>query len=371
MKTTLAAAIAAAALALSASTASAAVTLDWTVENTFSTGCSAPPSLNCTWLGYVTNPTPFSGARGTATADRGATIAGPDGAAVIAVGGTSPRTPGTDFTFSYPAAGGSLAGGASAADWAGTMQFAGRVSFVSPTPVPSAGHGFTITVDDPRVVLRGDGTGFLYASGLKTQGAPGSAPVAYGDDLAVFALDLDGGTSDLDPTVAPYPPAEWRIHSDGSQTLSGIVPLIENAGQAFPASPYIADSGPNRVPNIFGSFAVTMAPEIGGGRSPSDLMGPAGPSGPAGARGPAGPTAPAGRNVTIVRRIQVVRLAKAPFGKPAKRVRVLRRGKLVARGRAKGRTVRVRLLEGSTRRLRGRYVLRVAGGKRRAVVRLG
>lgn len=357
-------AVAAATLALTAGTASAAVTLDWTVENAFSSGCSGT-GLNCTWLGHVTNPTPGPGARGSVTTSEGATIAGPDGASVSVIDGTSPRGAGQDFTFAYPADGGALSTGATAADWEGTMEFAGSVSFVAPPP--PAGHGFTITVDDPRIVLNGDGTGLLYATGLSTPGAPGSDPVPYTDASAIWELDLDGGVPAFGPNTDPYPPAQWRIGADGSQTLSGIVPKIETLAWAFPAN-YLVDSGPNRAPNIFGSFSVRIAPNTG----PEGPKGETGSKGDTGAKGETGPKGPAGTDgKTVIERIQVAVLTKAPFGKGARKVRVLRRGKLVARGRVKGKTVQVKLVKGAGKRLKGKYVLRVVGGKRRAVVQLG
>jgi Htaa len=358
-------AIAALATGATAATAPAAVTLDWTVENAFSTGCSGS-GLNCTWLGHVTNPAVGPGARGTVTALDGATIAGPDGSPVAAIDGTTPRGAGQDFTFAYPAAGGALSPGATAADWEGTMEFEGSVSFVAPPPPD--GHGFTITVDDPRVVLEGDGTGFLYATGLHTPGTPGSAPVAYDDSAAVWELDLDGGVPAFGPITAAYPPAEWQIHADGSQTLSGIVPMIETAEHVFPAS-YATDAGPNRSPNIFGGFTIEVAPN-GGPHGPAGAPGPAGPNGAQGAKGEAGADGVEGK--TIVRHIQVVYLAEAPFGKGARKVRVTtRKGKLVARGTVRGGTLRLRLLRSAGgKRLKGRYVLHAAG-KRGVTVRLG
>lgn len=226
---------------VAASSASAAVTLEWTQENAFASGCSGS-GLNCTWLGHVTNPAVGPGARGMATASEGATLVGPDGSPVAQVDGTSARGAGEDFKFGYPAASGSLTIGATAAGWEGELEFDGRVSFVAPPP--PAGHGFTITVDEPRVVLNGDGTGLLYATGVHTL-EPGSEPVAYDDSAAIWELDLDGGVPAGGPITDAYPPAQWRLHADGTQSLSGIVPMIETAGHVFPAT-YAVGSGPNR-----------------------------------------------------------------------------------------------------------------------------
>jgi hypothetical protein len=380
LRALLATAAAALVAGLTAASASAAVTLDWTLENAYSSGCSGS-GLNCTWLGYVTNPTPFAGARGSVTVGEGTTIARPDGTAVTSVTPTSARGAGEDYTFSYPADSGFLSGGPTAADWAGTMQFEGSVSFVSPWP---EAHGFTITVDDPRIVLAGDGTGFIHATGLSTPGAAGSDPVPYTDSAAVWELDLDGGT----PPVGPaYPAAQWQVHADGTQTLSGIVPKIETAGQTFPGTSYPADSGPNRSPNIFGGFAISIAPNSGpegptgptgpigpgGAIGASGAIGPAGPKGASGPRGKRGPRGFRGKVRKIARRTQAVKLDRAPFGQTARRVRLTRRGKTVASGRISGRTLRLTLPKaaGASKRLSGRYVLRAVGGKRRATVRLG
>jgi hypothetical protein len=370
------AATAAAVLAsgLTAASASAAVTLDWTLENAFSTGCSGT-GLNCTWLGHVTNPAVGPGARGTVTAADGTTITGPDGSPVSAIDGTTARGAGQSFAFAYPAASGALTPGLTAADWEGEMQFEGSVSFVAPPPPD--GHGFTITVEDPRIVLNGDGTGFLFATGVNTPGAPGSAPVPYTDSAAVWELDLDGGTPAFGPVTDPYPAAKWQIHADGSQTLSGIVPLIETAGHVFPGGSYPVDAGPNRSPNIFGGFTVRIAPN-GGPQGPAGNPGPSGPAGADGAPGEPGPAGAKGEDgkdgLVVVRRIQVVHLAKAPFGKGSRAVRVTtRKGKLVARGRVRGSTLRIRLVKGAKvgKRLKGKYVLHAVGGKTGVTVRLG
>jgi hypothetical protein len=378
------AAVALGALIASAGPASAAVTLDWTAENAFSSGCSVS-GLNCTWLGHVTNPTAGSGARGSVTADQGTTITGPNGDPVALIDGTTARGAGQSFTFAYPAASGSLVTGPTAGDWDGTMQFDGRVSFVA--PAPPAGHGFTITVDDPRIELDGSGPDYLYASGLYTPGAPGSAPVAY-TNATVWELDLEGGTPAFGPITAPYPAASWQVNADGSQSLSGIVPKIETAGTPFPAGSYPVDAGPNRSPNIFGSFSIRIAPNSGP-QGPAGPAGPAGPIGPIGAAGSIGPKGDKGARGTrgkrgprgfrgfrgkvkvVAKKSQVVRLTKAPFGSKARSVLLKRNGKTIARGRINRRTVRLTLPKASTSKLRGKYVLRAVGSSRYASVRLG
>jgi hypothetical protein len=232
-------------------------------------------------------------------------------------------------------------------------------------------------VDDPRIVLNGDGTGLLFATGLHTPGAPGSDPVAYDDSAAVWALDLDGGTSPLSPFRA-YPAAKWQLHADGSQSLSGIVPMIETAEHVFPSN-YAEGAGPDRAPNIFGSFAVRVVPASGppgepgapgaagspGSIGPQGLTGASGapggvgPAGPRGRRGPRGKRGPAGK-VKKVRAGQVVRLRRAPFaGRVTRKVRVTQAGRRVAVGSVRGRTLRLRL---DGRRVRGVVVLRPRAG---------
>jgi len=330
-------ALGALALAVIASPASADGELRWSFENAYATGCSAT-GLHCTWLGYMTNPAPGSGTRGTvsATAPALGTTVTP----------ASPRGANVFNSFAFPVAAADVA-----ARFTGGIQsfeFEGAINFVS-APPPN-GHGITMTVEDPRVELAGNGTGALFASGVKAAGVGMTAP--YDRTKPVFDLDLTNVV--VDTSV------------DGTQTINGLVPSIDETDYAFPAN-YATGAGPDRTPNTFGSFSLILDRPDGAG-------GPAGPRGPDGAPGPigaSGPQGPAGTTVTIVRRVLVARLAKAPFGKGSRRVRALRNGKLVARGRVKGRTVRLKLLETSTKPLEGRYVLRVIGGTRRAVVRLG
>jgi hypothetical protein len=277
--TVLAAALAPLAFAASAHAADVASgNLSWAMDNTYES--SSPPgnaNTNRTWLGYLTNPTPFSGARGTATPSDGAT--GPT------VTPSSTRGPGNVNTFVY----GTATGSYDPDNGTGDIEVDGKLSFVSPSPSPTAGHGFTITVEDPRIVLEGL-TGKLYASGLKSDGTPDSAPIPYDRAQPVFNFDLSGATVTL--------------KADGSRLISGIVPSIATANYVFPAN-YAAGAGPDRAPNTFGSFALTLKLDTSartpaaGSEGPAGPAGPSGPAGPTGAAGPAGPAGPAGANAKV------------------------------------------------------------------------
>lgn len=367
--------------------ASAAVSLDWTSANAFNS--AAPTNTERTWLGHVTNPTPGSGARGTATTADGATITDPDGVDENAVDGLSPRGVDELFTFSYPATSGLI----DLREHLGTMDFEGTVSFVS--PAPPNGHGFTITVEDPRIVLDGESGGQLFAHGATGATDGGDS---YDDSAAVWNLDLSLAT--------------WNVHADGTQTLSCLVPSIATAETAFPAN-YPVGAGPNRTPNTFGSFELrispgdtaTPAPRPDGScaSSPDEpIPGPEGPRGPAGPAGPTGPIAPngpigstgpkgdtgvkgdrgprgrrgarglRGKVRRVAGRTQIVRLAKAPFGRgTAVKVDVVRDGRVVASGKVRCRTLRVTTRRAHGMRLDGRYVLKRIGGASRIAINLG
>jgi Htaa/Collagen triple helix repeat (20 copies) len=287
----------------------------------------APGNQNKTWLGYVIGPSLANG-----------TVSASDGALGEPVTSSSPQGPTAVYTFSYPAASGSL----NTTSLTGTMDFKGTVSFVS------AKHGFTLSVKDPRIVLNGT-TGALYASG---DGA--GATTTYDQSQALFDLDLSG--------------AAWNLAADGSWKLTGIVPAVAVTDYAFPGAPtqgYPAGSGPDRTPNTFGGFAISVAPNTGpagpvGATGPAGPIGPAGPKGSRGARGKRGARGPRGKRGRPgkVRKVQVARLAKAPFGKAARSVKLTRKGKVVAAGTVRGRTLRVTLR--GDKRLHGVYVLRPA-----------
>lgn len=252
--------------AASASTMASNGQLRWTMQNSYTLGCSAPPGLNCTWLGYLTNPAPGpASAKGTASTE--------NGAVGTTVSPTSPRGAGVLYTFGFPFNGLMSSGPVYTGGGSDEFEFDGTLKFFSPPFVPppgEGGHGFTMTIEDPLVTLAGDGTGALYASGLG-QGTTAT----YDRSEPVFDLDLTTATIETD--------------ADGTQTIGPIVPSIHEGDYAFPGE-YPTDSGPNRAPNIFGSFTLVLnEPEGGGGQfGPPGPQGEKGDTGEAGARGATG-----------------------------------------------------------------------------------
>jgi hypothetical protein len=277
-------------------------------------------TIDHTWLGYATSAFPL--ANGTATPSDGAT-----GDTI-----TNATASGTVATWSYPASGGSY----DPADGSGTIAFGGAVTFLSPAPggPPNGGHGFTVSLTKPRVVLNGD-SGQLFASGVTAGARAGDAPVAYPDAQPVFDLDLSSATVTL--------------HADGSRTIAGIVPRIASANLVFPG--YAAGAGPERTPNTFGSFSLRVK-----------VSSPAGPAGPKGDKGDRGET---GQTI----RLQTSLLRKAPYADGGKRHAIAlltTKGKrVVATGALRARTIHVQLAAGQAKRLHGVYLLRV--GDRPAV----
>lgn len=171
----------------------------------------------------------------------------------------------------------------------------GAVTFASPQ------FGFTITVIDPRVTLSGT-TGQLLATGV------GSAPY---NDQALFNLDLAAAT----------------VATDGrTQRITGIVPSLATANTAFPAN-YPVGAGPDRTPNTFGSFALTVTTAVTG-------------------------------KAGVARQGRIsVRLSSAagPSAKRTYEVRLTRKGRTVGRGTVRGRTLTVKVGKGITRLSRGAY----------------
>jgi len=302
--------------------------LTWSAQNIFNS--ASPAGTDRTWLGYITRSPPPGGANGTVTPSNGAT------------GDTvTPASPRNGETYSWTYGGGT--GSYEPATGTGAINFTGTVTFSAP-PFP-AGHGINISVENPKLVLDGD-SGQLFASGISTNEAR-----SYDASSPLFNLDLSG--------------AEVKLHANGSRTISGIVPSIATENTAFPGGDYRVGAGPDRTPNTFGAFAfnVRTAP----------VAGPKGDKGDTGAKGDKGDTGVAGKNgkngKTVY--IQTSALRSAPFkGKAARKVRVTKSGskKVVASGTVKGRSLKVTLK--GKKALKGRYVLRVVGGKATATVRI-
>jgi len=185
--------------------------LSWTMAAVYDSAANAK-----TYLGYVTAPLGQGpSTNGTATPSAGAT-----GDTVTP---SSPRGVDTRYTFTYTGATGTY----DRATGAGSVELKGTVTFTSAT------HGFTVTVENPLVVLNGQ-TGTLAASGRKGQGA------TYDRSAPVFDLDLSKATT--------------TDNTDGSRTIGGIVPAINTD----PFGGYPKGSGPDRTPNTFGGFALTI-----------------------------------------------------------------------------------------------------------------
>jgi hypothetical protein len=333
--------------ALGASSASAAVTLDWTQAAAYEIGdpSAVPPvapaasGTNRTWLGYVTNT--LTGA-GPASAGSQTPSGGATGDTVTT---TSPRGGATSYLASFPAASGSGVDGA-ATSFAGDFTFSGKVTWDI--------HGEFVTFENPHVVFNGDGTGAVYASGDNT-GTPYAEATGK-----IFDLDLDGRAADaVAPAsqpgfVAGYPEAKWVLNWDGSRTLSGIVPAIAtpNTGAVAVFGPaYSAGAGPDRIPNRFGSFALNFAANSG-------PAGPAGTPGPAGSPGPAGIAGPAGKDASV----KTIKLKKAPFGSRAKLTAKISKGKkFVGYASVNGKKLKTTTVS----KLKGKYTLTEVGGKHR------
>lgn len=333
-RTLIAGAAAALAVGVAAAPANAnGITLDWSTVNVANS--AAPSNTERTWLGYVTNPTPGQGARGTASP-----IAPATGSTVTP---QSPRGMDATAEWNLPLVSGSF----DPFGRTGAFEFDGGVSFVSPGPSPMNGHGFTITIEDPRIELTGDGNGFLYATGLRTNGAD-TPPVPYDRSQAVFRLSR----------------IAWNIGFDGANSLT-FVPEVAVSEYVFPIQ-YPAGSGPNRTPNTLGSLSIDLPTLVG----PKGDKGDTGPAGRNGTNGTNGANGRNGTNATI--RVQTSSLGSAPFrGKAARKVRVTARKstRTLATGTVKGRSLTITLARGvKKKQLKGKYVLRLQGGKKGSAV---
>lgn len=199
--------------------------LVWRQGNVF------PSASGGTWLGYVTVSAPI-GTLGT--------FAPSDGAVGDTVTPTSQRGPNAIYTTTFPMA----TSTADAATKTGAIEYTGLVTYSSPA-IP-AGHGFTVTIRNPRVVFDGTNTAKLYATGLRTVGGVGggaSTVEPYDQSQPVFTLDLSRATT--------------QANADNTTTLKNVAPSVAVTEIPFPAN-YPAGSGADRTPNTFGSFDVTV-----------------------------------------------------------------------------------------------------------------
>jgi hypothetical protein len=296
--------------------------LDWATANVYDS--AAPANTNRTWLGYVTGPPPL--AAGSASASGGAT--GDD------VTTTSPRGADTIATFGFPLASGTY----DPASGSGSIELRGTVTFAS------TAHGFTITLQDPKLVLAGS-SGQLFASG---QGSTSQGASTYDRSSPVFDLDLSAATT-----------TDWP---DGSRTIAGIVPRLATADYVFPPN-YAAGAGPDRTPNTFGAFAVTLS-----STTPSSPAN-AGTSPQTGASTPAGAVA-LGRLTgkahggTKARKRVVVTLSRVLAANPTKsyKIKLTAHGRTIATGTLHGRTLTLNVRKGrfAYHRIKGVFTIRAA-----------
>lgn len=190
-----------------------------------------PSSSGGTWLGYVTVSAPI-GTLGTFTPS--------DGAVGDTVTPSSQRGANAVYTTTFPMASST----ANAVTKTGAIEYTGLVTYSS--PAFPAGHGFTVTIRNPRVVFDGSNTAKLYATGLRTVGGVGggaSTVEPYDQSQPVFTLDLSAATT--------------QANADNTTTLKNVAPTVAVTEVPFPAN-YPAGSGPDRSPNTFGSFDITV-----------------------------------------------------------------------------------------------------------------
>lgn len=207
--------------------------LEWTQINSFE-GTAAPGSatLNRTWLGYFTNSPGFATARGSFLLS--------DGAAGENVTPESPRGIGVSYKTTFPM----VSSTANAVAKTGMIRFSGLVTYLS--PAAPAGHGITVSIQNPRIEFDGTDTAKLYATGLRTSGGVGGGAATiepYDESHPVFTLNLSAS------------PAE--ANDNGTWTLRNVVPSVAATSHVFPAN-YPAGAGPDRTPNTFGSFDITV-----------------------------------------------------------------------------------------------------------------
>lgn len=191
-----------------------AASLGWTQTNGYQTGASTLK----TFMGYMTSTT--IGSNGTVTPTDGTM-----GETVTAASAS-----GADARYTH-----TFAASSSTVDLAtltGSVRYAGALTF-------SSQHGITVSLRQPRVQFNGADDVSLYASGQNTP----TRASDYDESAPVFKLKL-GTSTPVD-------------NGDGTVTFAGVTPSIATADWAFPSN-YPVGSGPDRAPNTFGSFSITL-----------------------------------------------------------------------------------------------------------------
>ncbi len=279
---------------------------DWTMANYYARPADDAVLGQRTWLGFVTATVSGGGppSQGTATASDGATITDRTGAPVSEVTPSSPVSPTDLYTFAMPATGGTY----DEYTGVGSVQLGGTLTFAV---LPGLGF-LPRTIVNPTLTLDGN-TGALVSSGQIDRAAYGPSNI--------FTFDLQSSLVTL--------------KADGSRVISAIARTSHNA-DFFGTRSYFPSRGTE-------SFALRLK------LKPDEVRGPQGPAGPEGKQGK-----------TVVLQTSVLR--RAPFADRGKRHEIellTTKGKtVVARGAVRSRTIRVRLAEGRTSRLRGVYLLK-------------
>ncbi|MBO9533918.1 MAG: HtaA domain-containing protein [Solirubrobacteraceae bacterium] len=193
----------------------------WTTANVYD--LASPSTTNRTWLGYVTSA--FGAPAGNSTIADGATLSGPTGAPVSIIDGTTLKSLDA-YTYGYNVAAGTVDPEAGTLDVTTT----GTVKFET--------HGETVALSNAHVVVNAGGTGSISFGGGKT-----TAGVTTAYDAATPLFTVTGAT--------------FRRLSPSVIEVTGLAPTVaktEVFGVAYPAGV----AGPNRTPNVFGEFRLTL-----------------------------------------------------------------------------------------------------------------
>lgn len=306
--------VTAAVAAGTASAATAPVKLKWDQVKVYESP-QVVPNTNRTWLGYLArNGNSMAYARGTVTPTEG--LEGPTVTPDSASGPTALYS----WIFS------SSAQAFNTAKFVGSFDFAGTLTYDSPPP-PN-GHGISISISSPKLVINPDGvSGSLLASG-KGLGPANTGGPDYGAyaGTEVFKLDLSKATC--------------KLSRHGSTTLEGIVPSLSAPG--FFTASYAVGSGPERTPNTYGTFSASHVPC--GAQSKIPVI---------------GSTGTAAQTTTIKTTSKIF-----PRTKKTVVVKVTRKKKFIGYADVTGKTVRLNYV---VKKINGTYRLSPIGSKQKKV----